>query len=316
MTVCVGIVSGGAVIGVTDRMLTAQSGEIEFETDQAKMWSFSNSIVALVSGDISLQSQILHEVDIEVKSWIRADKSKWVMVKEVVNLYCQKFREIRREYAERELLYPLGLDFPTFFSLQHSMKPEIAEDLKTKLIEYELPQTLETIFMGIDTHGPADPTGKLQTVPQLYSTYNDRISWLTTVGFGAIGIGRNHAETYLMYSGHWPQKPFSDSVLLAYSAKRRAEAAPGVGKGTDMVVVGPALGETVKVEDQQIARLAAIYEASQLSHKKIHERTKKQAAELVDKIRLENQEKKKKAEAETEPVSSPSSGSEASESKQ
>jgi hypothetical protein len=257
VTVCIGAIADrGMLVGISDRMMTAQNGEIEFETGQAKMWSFSNSIVALVAGDVSLQSEILHQVDIEVKDWIRKDKAKWVNVKDVANLYCHKFREVRREKAEREILYPLGLDFPSFFSLQASMSADIRTDLASKLTEYELSQPLETIFMGMDNDGPVNlDDGKRPNYAQLYTTYNDKLSWLTTIGFAAIGIGRNHAESYFMYSGHWPNKTLDETMLLAYSAKKRAEAAPGVGKGTDVVVVGPRLGEMVKIEDAHIAKL-------------------------------------------------------------
>jgi hypothetical protein len=314
VTVCIGVVSEGALIGVSDRMLTAQNGEIEFETDQVKMWSFSNSIIALVAGDMSLQSEILHELDIEVKSWIRSDRSKWVAVKDIVKLYCQKVRELRREHAEREILYPLGLDFPSFFSLQNTMDPAIAESLKKRLLEFQLPETLETIFMGIDTHAATDSTGKLKNIPQLYTTYNDRASWLTTVGFGAIGTGRNHAETHLMYSAHWPKKPFSDALLLAYSAKKRAEAAPGVGKGTDMFVIGPGLGHTVQVEKKHLSQLANIYEEGQKKHEATDARTQKKTAELIESVRREYKERREEELKKKLPL--PSSDSEMSEPKQ
>src|SRR6185503_16702737 len=53
------------------------------------------------------------------------------------------------------------------------------------------------------------------------------------------------AQSQLMFAKHWRGRPLAETLLLTYSAKKHAEVAPGVGKDTDMVIVGPRLGDNV-----------------------------------------------------------------------
>jgi hypothetical protein len=171
LTVCIGaIAENKRVIGVSDRMLTAADGQIEFETGQVKAWLFSNSIIALVAGDTTIQAEILRQVDKEVKAWIDADKATWVNVKDVASMYCKKYREIRRARAEAEILYPLGLDIQSFLANNGSMQNELVAKISQQLTEYEFPTVQETIFLGMDNDGPRGPDGIKYNYPQLYVT--------------------------------------------------------------------------------------------------------------------------------------------------
>ncbi len=110
MTVCIAaIAEKGTLIGLSDRMLTA--GDTVFETEQSKIWPFSHSIAALIAGDTSVQTEILRKVDNEIRGRIIAAPDDWVNVKEVADLYCKNYREMRRASAEAEILHPVGLDF-------------------------------------------------------------------------------------------------------------------------------------------------------------------------------------------------------------
>jgi hypothetical protein len=256
VTVCLAALAEKSIlIGVSDRMLTAGSGDVEFEPEQGKFWIFSPSIVALISGDATIQSEVLRQINVEVKNWILAAPESWVSVRAVAALYCQKLRELRRARAEEAILHPLGLDLHTFLNTQSSLQSELVHRVSERLIEYEFPTVLETIFMGIDNEGPLGQHGEKLNYAQLYVTYFDKLSWLTTVGFAAIGIGKAHAESQFTFSGHWPSKSFDETLLLAYAAKKRAEVAPGVGKNTDILVIGPRIGQTLKVEEKHLAEL-------------------------------------------------------------
>jgi hypothetical protein len=80
VTVCVAAIAERyRLIGVSDRMLTA--GDVEFEPEQSKLWMFSNSMAALIAGDMSIQTQIFRELDIEVKRRILATPNDWVSVR-------------------------------------------------------------------------------------------------------------------------------------------------------------------------------------------------------------------------------------------
>ena len=62
---------------------------------------------------------------------------------------------------------------------------------------------------------------------------------LDTAFFGAIGIGEPHASSQFMLAKFDKKWPVEKTMFLTYSAKTLAEAAAGVGKQTDMVVVRP-----------------------------------------------------------------------------
>jgi hypothetical protein len=298
VTVCLAaIAEKSMIIGISDRMLTAGGGEIEFEPEQGKYWVFSPSIIALISGDATIQGELMKQVHIEVKSWINADPKKWVRVKDVASLYCQKFRELRREWAEAEILHPLGLDIPSFPSSQTSMSSDVVAKIGDRLLSYEFPSTLEVIFMGMDQDGPLNDKSEQLNYTQLYVTYNDRLSWLTTVGFAAIGIGKSHAESQFTFTGHWPLKPFYETLLLAYAAKKRAEAAPGVGKSTDILAVGPNLGESRKVEDVHMKELDKIYQKSRGTSSKATEKAKIETKAFVERVKAEAEKVKAETKA-------------------
>jgi hypothetical protein len=280
------------LVGACDRMLTA--GDVEFEPDQFKIWMFSSAIVALVAGDSTLQSEIFKRVDIEVRRWIHLDPKTWVSVKDVAKLYCKKYRELLREHAEADLLSPFGLDINSFLEKQQDMSPEFVQQMADKLTAYDFPSLLESIFMGTDKDGPLGPKGEKLVYPQIYATEKDKLACLSTVGFVAIGIGKPHAESQFMFSGHWPAKPFNETMLLTYAAKKRAEVAPGVGKVTDMVVIGPGLGPVVKIEDQHIAQLDRIYQKSRKGASKVVERANNETAKLVEAVKKEYAERAEK----------------------
>jgi polyribonucleotide nucleotidyltransferase len=56
---------------------------------------------------------------------------------------------------------------------------------------------------------------------------------------------------------------FPETLLLVYSAKKRAEVAPGVGEATDMFGMSPNLGSYFEIGEHVIANLEKIYQIEQ-----------------------------------------------------
>lgn len=88
-----------------------------------------------------------------------------------------------------------------------------------------------------------------------------------------------------MVAGCWPGKLLNEAILIAYSAKKRAESAPGVGKATDFISIGPKLGNFYKVEDGDLNRLDAIYAKSQKPAAQAFKRAISETQELIQVIR-------------------------------
>src|SRR5262249_62315955 len=70
--------------------------------------------------------------------------------------------------------------------------------------------------------------------------------------------------------------------LAVYNAKKRAEVAPGVGKATDMVSVGPTLGSLIQLREEVVDKLEQEYQKMIKVESAALERAKKEIGRYVD----------------------------------
>jgi hypothetical protein len=198
-------------------MITA--GDIQIEPDQAKVSWMTPSIVILISGDISLQTEILNRVHDEVEA--RNDHpANPLAVSDLADLYVEQFTKVRKKRAENAILAPLGF---TYANLSESMATQLASELWN----FELPR-VSAIVAGHDSTG-----GHLWLIDQGAFRHLEAIC-CDGSGHVSIGIGHNHAQSQMLFARHTRHKPFAETLFLTYLAKKRAEVAPGVGSGTDM----------------------------------------------------------------------------------
>ena len=251
VTVCiVAMFDENSIIGASDRMLT--SADIQFEPQQSKILQFTNSIFTMVAGDSSFQYEIIQKVKTDVVDRVLKEPDNWWDILDVVDLYIKYYSEERIKKSEIDVLSPLGLNRDSFISRQNEMDSSFIRHITTELVNYELPRIC-TIFAGIDQRGA-----------HIYVAENEHIQCLDNVGFAAIGAGFWHASSQMMFAGHTKNKSFAETLLLVYSAKKRAEVAPGVGECTDMFVVGPGLGRCVPaIGEHVLGELKKIYESEQ-----------------------------------------------------
>lgn len=272
VTVCIATVCGGntIIIGAADRMITA--GDIEFEPQQTKIIQLSNSIAVMIAGDSSMQAEIIQKVYADVGARIKTEPTNWWNVADVAGLYNQYYADARFKRAERDILFPLGLNRNTFISRQKEMDPKLVSQLATELINF-VPPSISAIFTGVDNTGP-----------HIYIAENGSINCQDLVGFSAIGVGAWHANSQIMFAGHDRWKLVPETLLLAYSAKKRAEVAPGVGEATDMFTIGPALGSFTYIGDHVLIKLKEIYEAEQKREMKANLKARSSVNEYVEEI--------------------------------
>lgn len=255
MTVCVAAIFDEGIFGASDRMLT--SGNIQFQPPQPKIWKITNSIVAMIAGDVSIQAEIFSEVNPVIGDRIKQEPNNWWAVKDIADIYCKYHVQLRSKIATRHYLSPLGLDANTFITRQNEMNPEVVKKITTGLIDYKLPD-IEAIFAGIDSLGL-----------HLYVVRNGNISCEDRIGFAAIGVGSWHAESLFMAAGHTHAATTSRALYLTFAAKKRAEIAPGVGIETDMFIIGPQLGSYTSISESIIQDLGKFYKGSVAKRKKI-----------------------------------------------
>ena len=252
MTVCIAAICKSlgselpTILGASDRMLTA--GDIEFEPQTPKIFAITNSIALMLAGDSSMQVEVISEIVPKVTSRIQTEPKNWWNVRDIADLYAHHYNLARLKRAENEILAPLGLNRESFLARQPGLDRELVHRLANDLRNYTAP-AVEAIFAGIDLTGA-----------HIFVAYNSDISCLDLIGFAAVGIGSRHANSEFMFAKHTRQRPLPETLLLVYSAKKRAEVAPGVGTGTDMFMIGPMLGTYDVIRPDVVEGVENIYQ--------------------------------------------------------
>lgn len=275
MTVCVAaICDGNTIIGASDRMLTA--GNIQFEPFQAKTSKLTNSIVLLFAGESALQMEIMLDVQTIVNARVQKHPTTWIRVRDVAELYRKYYNKARNRRTETAILTPLGLDHRTFISKQSQLDPAFVKQIGSELLNYEMP-LISTIVCGVDSTG-----ARLYVIDN--SSHNLDVTCLDSIGFAAIGTGYAHAESQFMFAGHTRYRAFSETLLLVYSAKKRAEVAPGVGQATDMFMIGPGLGSCADIGIHVLAELAVNYGETQDAIREATNRGRERSQNYVNQL--------------------------------
>jgi len=287
MTVCIGAIYGdNAILGASDRMLTA-GGSIEFEPDQSKIFPLTSSIIAMVADDILIHAELYQYVLGVVNDRISKEPDNWLRVSDIADLYSDFYSQLRQKHALKEVLEPLGLDFDSFIRRQKEMSPEFIKIVEDKLVAYRIGGAA-TILAGIDPSGP-----------HIYVVENSKISCFDTIGFAVIGSGSSHAAPHFMFSGHTRRNSGQRTLLTVHQAKRKSEAAPGVGKGTDMYLIGPQLGSFKMIEKHWLQQMDKIYDDSIKATDKVNKRSEKAVEKFV-------KEQAEKRTLEQKPINVPS----------
>jgi 20S proteasome alpha/beta subunit len=234
VTVCIAarcMLQGNPVIvGASDRMVS--SADIEFEPPQSKILALTNSIAMLVAGDTAAQAQIFYRTHAEIAQRLSIDKS-WFSVEEAANIVGRNVIRYHREMSERLYLLPFGLDSETFIRKQQQLAPHWMDNISDKILNLEI--STSTIVAGLDAQG-----SHVYTVDSRGRPKCDDYT-----GFSAIGYGEWHASSQFMFANHSSADHMAKTILLTYTAKKRAEVAPGVGSNTDVFVIANLGGFTM-----------------------------------------------------------------------
>ena len=201
-------------------MITAR--DVEFEQPQPKIFQLGEHSVALISGNAPVQASIATAAQTTILA------TKITNLEEIARLYATEFAAHRRKLASDEILAPLGLTTDLFLAQQQSMKPELVTALATQLQRYQVQGGMgRAIVAGADEKG-----GHIYVISEPGIE-----TCMDSIGFVATGIGQRHAESQFMFEQYIKTWEFARALLLAYTAKKRAEVAPGVGSATDVVLI-------------------------------------------------------------------------------
>jgi hypothetical protein len=222
-------------------MLT--SGDIQFQPPTTKIYTFTTSINVMTSGDAGFQNEFLQHAYAEVRQLISANPKDWLAVEDVAQIIIKHRNEAKARRSEAAILAPLSLTRSTFLSGAHGLGDALSKTIASDLVQFQVPST-STIVCGVDSTGA-----------HIFTIYDGNLYCNDPLGFAAIGIGARHAESQFMLAEHARQNSLSETLLLVYAAKKRAEIAPGVGTVTDMFTGGPGLGSMVTIDETIVTRV-------------------------------------------------------------
>ena len=199
--------------------------------------------IGLFAGDMELHASVVPDIHAS----IRLNPPAPFLIKDIAARYADLFAKYRRNEAERKLLTPLNLTIDQFIARQSEMSQDVAIDISSKLLTYQINSEAisEAIIAGIDITGG-----------HIYKVIDPGLSVCFDIPFfAASGIGRPHAESQFMLAGFEKQWSLAKTIFLVYTAKTRAEATAGVGKQTDLMIIGPWGIYSLTPEELEMLRL-------------------------------------------------------------
>lgn len=235
VTVCIAVINNGMIFGAADRMVTA--GDIEFESASPKILELTSAIVVLTAGDQNIQMQVYQKAFQVIMRKIAPNPEIWIDVRYAAEIYSQCFYELRNKMIEDSVLSMYGLSFDSYITRQKQMSGKTIEEINERIIEQAYSWGgIKTIITGVDTSAPH--VTQDSTSPHIFVVKDGEIFCHDKLGFVAVGGGSNHAESHLMLSNFATTMLSSSALLAVHQAKRKAEICPGVGKKTDLFLIG------------------------------------------------------------------------------
>ncbi len=222
MTICIAALceQGESVVVAADRMVSAPFLTIEFDHPNAKIDVIGQRCVALSAGDVLAVTDVLSE-----SSGISGQLQN-PAVGLIADEIKQRFVQVRHRLLNERLFQPRGLSFNDYYrGLIRSMPSDLAMMLDNQIQAFQLGASL--IVAGVDSSGAHIHSIDDPGTSQCY----DRL------GYHAIGSGHRHAILSLVTLQHNTMVDVARAIFNVYFAKRQSEIAPGVGVGTDMIVI-------------------------------------------------------------------------------
>jgi hypothetical protein len=278
------------------------AGDIQFEPTEGpnvavgKIIPMTSSIAVMTAGDAGFQAEMMTALKVAVGKRLEAAPDKWMDVKDVADLYVEIYNKDRRTRITNTILSPFGLDIDSFISKQGEMSEYFIRNVSNQIADFQMPDAA-IIVAGVDDTGV-----------HIYRLYGADCDSADSVGFACIGSGARHANTQFMAAGHHRQLPFIETLMLAFVAKKRAEVAPGVGKQTDMFMIGPQIGTLTYLPPiLETKKLEAYYKGLQKGESSAFQRAKKGLEKYVAEIARANAAKQQQVEAQQKPTALASS---------
>jgi hypothetical protein len=268
------------VVGAADRMMT--QGDIQFEVPglsrnrpdapMFKSVALNRHIMVMTAGDAGFQTEAVEYL------WRATENSRgnttggwsYFPVHTVAQKYLE-FCDSRRRRATDSILAPYGLNAETFAEKQQQLSQDFVRWVLNEVEATRREIGDPIIICGLDITGA-----------HVYYCDGVNSSPSDSIGFCCIGSGGKHARSEFILGNHSRFDRLEHTLLLAYTAKRRAEKAPGVGRETDMFVIEPRGRRFLNYAELQ--SLERIYLKMQRSQDAAFRKAKEETARYVAQI--------------------------------
>lgn len=224
MTMCLGALyeSGKGCVLQSDQMITiGYPLAIEYEqSDPPKINEITNDCYVLIAGNVLFANQIIDIVKNKVKD--SKNNPKINLIEE----FRLAYQKIRHTTITQNIVEPRGLTFDQYLANQTRLDQKIVAMIDQEYKMYNL--GVEIIIINSDN----DKCWHISTlVNPAYIISND------SIGFSAIGSGAIHANYSMIDDKYTKLCPKDKVIEMCEKAKKRAEVAPGVGRGTSSIVL-------------------------------------------------------------------------------
>ncbi len=212
------------VVLISDRMVTAADFTLGFE-HEPKFTMMSPFALVLSAGTIH-EPELLEDASANITGVGIAS------MRQTAESISESYRKIRKKRVEDEILSCYGLSsFDDFYQKQRLLHEDTNMRILNDIENYGSPENgglgAQFIVGGVD-HKKAHVYAIGD--PGTYRSYD-------SLGYCCLGIGSRHAEPVFAFFQFKPSLKVSETLQIAYAAKKRAEMAGGVGKETDAWIV-------------------------------------------------------------------------------
>lgn len=248
MTVCIAAICNvgdepPCVVAACDRMITIRG--LQYEPQQRKATELGTSTIALFAGDMQLHAAVTPRTRDRLKKLQDEKDVPRLTVEEIADIYAEEFAFYRRKLAEREVLFPRGMDFERFSRQQATLPHYQVRDLDAMIAARAVDST--AIIAGLDHLGA-----------HIYVVRDPGVADSYAIPcFACAGSGKDIAEAQFMVGQYDKKWPLAKALWLTFSAKARAQVAGGVGPETDLIIISP--GKIEYTSDDHVKYLFGMF---------------------------------------------------------
>ncbi len=228
---------GKKVVTVSDRMVSTADMTLAFEPEESKAQPIAHKAVVLVAGT-------MHEPDL-IRDAREKTRGK-ERIREIADGLKEIYQDLRTSRIEDEVLRPCaGIStIAEYHEKQRTLHDAVVMELNERIRGYQL--GLMLLLAGVDEQGHVI----LIADPGIWRSYDN-------MAYCCAGMGERHADNVFAWYRYTQHIPLNDALYIAFEAKKKAEMAGGVGRATDILLIGHDGIKSVKQET--VSALEEVY---------------------------------------------------------